>query len=250
MQRHNAPTAKARRRGSSLFFKPRLPIYRHGPSFGFPWRGGRPILARHGASGTPRARRPASDPPRTGGGSGGVVCLTGEAGVGKTALARAFAAQAGVRVLWGACEGLRRPRLSGPSTTGRDGWLAVACTARRQRPACHLFRYARRARGGADARRHRGSALGRRRDLDLVRFLGSRLAGRPDPPAADRARRGPGRRAPPPRRGRPGAGRPPASRLACRCSPRPQCTDGRARRPRRRAPSITPLAATPSSSAN
>jgi DNA-binding CsgD family transcriptional regulator len=42
-------------------------------------------------------------------GHGSVVCLAGEAGAGKTTLARTLAAQAGTRVLWGACEDLSTP---------------------------------------------------------------------------------------------------------------------------------------------
>lgn len=49
-------------------------------------------------------------------GRGRLVCLEGEAGVGKTALAQAFAARARgqVRVLWGACEDLSTPDPLGP----------------------------------------------------------------------------------------------------------------------------------------
>jgi predicted ATPase len=44
------------------------------------------------------------------------VLLAGEAGIGKTALVRSFCEQrdAGQRVLWGACDGLRTPRPLGP----------------------------------------------------------------------------------------------------------------------------------------
>src|SRR5581483_8344847 len=63
-------------------------------------------------------------------GYGGLVLLSGEAGVGKTALLRTFCA--GVekeRVLWGACDGLFTPRPLGPlldvaqSTRGEFGAL-------------------------------------------------------------------------------------------------------------------------------
>jgi DNA-binding CsgD family transcriptional regulator len=49
------------------------------------------------------------------GGSGRVVLLGGEAGVGKTALLRAFCAQPlSARVIWGTCERLFSPRALGP----------------------------------------------------------------------------------------------------------------------------------------
>jgi DNA-binding CsgD family transcriptional regulator len=51
-----------------------------------------------------------------GAGSGSLALLAGEAGVGKTSLARAFCDQreAGTRVLWGSCDALRTPRPLGP----------------------------------------------------------------------------------------------------------------------------------------
>ena len=48
------------------------------------------------------------------GGQGRTAIVSGEAGVGKTALARAFADASDVRVLWGACEALFTPRPLGP----------------------------------------------------------------------------------------------------------------------------------------
>ncbi len=49
-------------------------------------------------------------------GSGRLVLVAGEAGVGKTAVVRAFCAESGpdVRVLWGACDALFTPRPLGP----------------------------------------------------------------------------------------------------------------------------------------
>jgi MoxR-like ATPase len=49
-------------------------------------------------------------------GRGALVLLLGEAGAGKTALVRAFAARSGAPVLWGACEALSTPR---PRSVGR-----------------------------------------------------------------------------------------------------------------------------------
>ena len=47
-------------------------------------------------------------------GRGGVVCLVGGAGVGKTALTKDFTECADARVLWGACEDLATPEALGP----------------------------------------------------------------------------------------------------------------------------------------
>ena len=48
-------------------------------------------------------------------GSGRLVLVSGESGIGKTALVEAFHAQLhGARWLWGACDGLLTPRPLGP----------------------------------------------------------------------------------------------------------------------------------------
>lgn len=49
-------------------------------------------------------------------GRGSMTLVAGEAGIGKTSLARAFCAahEAGTQVLWGACDALRTPRPLGP----------------------------------------------------------------------------------------------------------------------------------------
>lgn len=47
-------------------------------------------------------------------GLGSIICLFGEAGAGKTALARHLAGESDARVLWGACEDLATPEALGP----------------------------------------------------------------------------------------------------------------------------------------
>jgi len=63
-------------------------------------------------------------------GKGRVVAVSGEAGVGKSALVRTFAASAGgnVRVLWGACEDLATPEPLGPlqEIARNAGWDLLA----------------------------------------------------------------------------------------------------------------------------
>jgi predicted ATPase len=70
-------------------------------------------------------------------GQGRLILVSGEAGVGKTALLRAFCdAHAGdLRILWGACEPLRTPHPLGPladvaRTTGGELGELVAAGAR------------------------------------------------------------------------------------------------------------------------
>ncbi|GAB3422933.1 ATP-binding protein [Flindersiella endophytica] len=64
-------------------------------------------------------------------GNGRVVLVSGEAGIGKTSLLRAFRAEqtADVRVLWGACDDLLTARTLGPlrdAAAGTSGPLAEA----------------------------------------------------------------------------------------------------------------------------
>ena len=47
-------------------------------------------------------------------GDGRLVLLSGESGIGKTALLEAFQQRSGGRWLWGACDGLLTPRPLGP----------------------------------------------------------------------------------------------------------------------------------------
>src|SRR4051812_9225768 len=79
---------------------------------------------RGGRSGAPRDLLERADPLTgltarlrevAGSGRGRVVLVSGEAGVGKSALVRAFGARPGApRTLWGACDALRTPRALGP----------------------------------------------------------------------------------------------------------------------------------------
>jgi DNA-binding CsgD family transcriptional regulator len=72
------------------------------------------------------------------GGQGRLVLVTGEAGIGKTALVREFCdRQRPRRVLWGACDGLRTPRPFAPfvdiAASASDGFAETI--ARGERPA-------------------------------------------------------------------------------------------------------------------
>ena len=166
-----------------------------------------------------RALRAARRPRRAlravrGDGHGRLVLVGGEAGIGKTALVRAFCEeQRSLRLLWGACDALYTPRPLGPlarharrrpaASSRRSSRRAprppslVAALAGELRPA----RSERRGAGGSalgrrgDARRreparppHRGGAGAGAGDL-------SRRRARPRASAADRARRAPARAA-------------------------------------------------------
>ena len=139
---------------------------------------------------------------------GRLVLVTGEAGAGKTALARRFADEqrASARILWGACDALFTPRALGPlldvaEETGGDLAQAAAGDAGPHEVANALLREL--GRRAPDDPRHRGPALGRRGHPRRraaagpegrhgagarARHLPRRRA-RPAPPAARRARR-------------------------------------------------------------
>jgi DNA-binding CsgD family transcriptional regulator/tetratricopeptide (TPR) repeat protein len=79
-------------------------------------------------------------------GRGALVLVLGEAGAGKTALVRSFAAGAGVPVLWGACDALSTPRPLGPfldlelpevdAATGPRDVVAALARAAGRRDGC------------------------------------------------------------------------------------------------------------------
>jgi DNA-binding CsgD family transcriptional regulator len=109
---------------------------------------------------------------------GSVVLVVGEAGIGKTVLLRAFAEKAPVPVLWGMCDSLSTPRPLGPL---RDvaGDLGPAVTAVLQEATAQHEIFA----AALDALRNRPRVLvvedlhwGDEATLDLVRFLGRRIA--------------------------------------------------------------------------
>ena len=83
---------------------------------------------------------------------GRLVLVGGEAGVGKTALVRAFAERSGGRVLWGACDPLETPRPLGPlidvaDAAGGELLEAVAAGARPSALVAALLRELRAAPG-------------------------------------------------------------------------------------------------------
>ncbi|MGE3285767.1 MAG: AAA family ATPase [Pseudonocardia sp.] len=114
-------------------------------------------------------------------GRGSVVLVAGEAGIGKTALLRAFAAAAPVPVLWGMCDPLSTPRPLGPLRDVADGLGSEMTAALAGAVAQHeIFAIA------LDALRARPRALvvedlhwGDGATLDLVRFLARRIASLP-----------------------------------------------------------------------
>ena len=112
-------------------------------------------------------------------GEGGLVLVSGEAGIGKTALLRHFARQqrASVRVLWGACDALFTPRPLGPlhdiaAQTGGELGLILANSADHARVLnAALAELQRRATLAVFEDVHWADQA----TLDLLRFLGRRL---------------------------------------------------------------------------
>ena len=135
------------------------------------------------------------------------MLVSGEAGVGKTALLRRFCEECGrsVRVLWGGCDPLFTPRPLGPllavaESAGGELEALVGSGALPHEVVAALARELRRC---SDGVRARGRALGGRghaRRLEIARAPGgdgscpdrrelSRRRARPGAPAANRGRR-------------------------------------------------------------
>ncbi|WP_067477572.1 ATP-binding protein [Actinomadura hibisca] len=110
--------------------------------------------------------------------AGRVVLVSGEAGIGKTALVRAFCEQDERRALWGACDALRTPRPLGPLhdiARAAGGDLAAAMAAENSRHelfTAFLDRLARPAIAVVEDAHWADEAT-----LDLLVFAGRRMAG-------------------------------------------------------------------------
>ncbi|MBM2622060.1 AAA family ATPase [Actinoplanes sp. LDG1-06] len=111
-------------------------------------------------------------------GRGAVVLVAGEAGVGKTVLLRAFAAEAAAPVLWGLCDALSTPRPLGPLRDVADELGVGVARALREATAQHEIFSAVLAelRGGPRALVVEDLHWGDEATLDLVRFLGRRIS--------------------------------------------------------------------------
>ncbi|MBW8482300.1 ATP-binding protein [Actinomadura parmotrematis] len=110
--------------------------------------------------------------------TGRVVLVSGEAGIGKTALVRAFCEQDGRRALWGACDALSTPRPLGPLhdiARAAGGGLAAAMAAESSRHelfTAFLDRLTRPAIAVVEDAHWADEAT-----LDLLVFAGRRMAG-------------------------------------------------------------------------
>jgi DNA-binding CsgD family transcriptional regulator len=111
-------------------------------------------------------------------GRGSVVLVTGEAGIGKTALLRAFAEHARMPVLWGMCDSLSTPRPLGPlRDVAADLGPAVTAVLREAAAQHEIFAAV------LETLRARPHVLvvedlhwGDEATLDLVRFIARRIA--------------------------------------------------------------------------
>ncbi len=109
-------------------------------------------------------------------GRGSVALVTGEAGIGKTSLVRAFAGRARARVLFAACDDLMAPRTLGPlrdAALGSAGPLAAALADGQAVDGVFAAAAGGAGRGRADRPRGRGHPLGRRRHARRARLRGA-----------------------------------------------------------------------------
>jgi DNA-binding CsgD family transcriptional regulator len=114
-------------------------------------------------------------------GRGSVVLVTGEAGIGKTVLLRAFSEQASLPVLWGMCDPLSTPRPLGPLRDVAGGLGPAVTDVLRDAMAQHEIFAA-----VLEALRAQPRVLvvedlhwGDEATLDLVRFLSRRIGALP-----------------------------------------------------------------------
>jgi DNA-binding CsgD family transcriptional regulator/tetratricopeptide (TPR) repeat protein len=113
---------------------------------------------------------------------GTLVLLAGEAGIGKTVLARAFCSQRpGVRSLWGACEALGTPRPLGPLIDVADdaGGQLAALAASDATPASLVAALARELRRRPSIVVLEDLHWADEATLDAVRLLARRIEGLP-----------------------------------------------------------------------